>query len=183
MNIIEEAREFASKAHAIHRRKYTQLPYFVHLDEVAQLLIKRDCFADEVIAAAYLHDVIEDNYITGVDYKQVVKVFGEVVANIVLEVTDATSWAPDLKGRALRKRIDRQYLAGASPAAQSIKLADLISNTKDIVANDLNFAKIYIPEKAALLQVLWRGDHVLRHDARNCVQYAKMKIQEAASAA
>ena len=63
--------------------------------------------------------------------------------------------------RAARAKIDRDKLAKASPAAMTIKLADLIDNTKSIREYDPAFAKVYIAEKRALLGVLKAGDPTL----------------------
>jgi hypothetical protein len=49
----------------------------------------------------------------------------------------------------------------SSSRAQTIKLADLIDNTKTIVARDPKFAKVYLREKIALLHVLTKGDPTL----------------------
>jgi hypothetical protein len=56
--------------------------------------------------------------------------------------------------RALRKAIDRQFLAGASWRGQFIKCADMLSNTSDIIANGGGFARVYVPEKKLLIDVL-----------------------------
>ena len=53
-----------------------------------------------------------------------------------------------------RKVIDRQYLAGPSWQGQMIKCADMLSNTKNIVADDLRFARVYVPEKKLLIDEL-----------------------------
>jgi hypothetical protein len=49
-------------------------------------------------------------------------------------------------------------MANASPSAKTIKIADLIDNTLSIVIYDPEFAKVYLPEKMDLLQVLKEGD-------------------------
>lgn len=61
----------------------------------------------------------------------------------------------------LRKAIDREHTAKASPAAKTIKLADLIDNTRSIVKYDPSFAEVYLREKAELLKVLTDGDQTL----------------------
>lgn len=58
---------------------------------------------------------------------------------------------PELN-RATRKGLERDRLAKASLQAQLIKVADLISNTRSIVAEDPKFAVTYLQEKAALLR-------------------------------
>lgn len=63
--------------------------------------------------------------------------------------------------RAERKALDRAHLAGAPDEAQTIKCADLIDNTSSIVAHDPAFARVYLEEKRALLEVLTRADPTL----------------------
>lgn len=59
---------------------------------------------------------------------------------------------------------------------KTIKLADLISNTKSIVEHDKNFARIYIKEKELLLEVLADGDENLYKFAKELVENAKKEL-------
>jgi (p)ppGpp synthase/HD superfamily hydrolase len=85
--------------------------------------------------------------------------FGGEVANLVEMLTDVSK--PSDGNRKIRKAIDCEHTAKASPQAKTIKLADLIDNTKTIVAFDPEFAKIYLAEKRLLLDVLVDGDKTL----------------------
>jgi hypothetical protein len=157
---IESGSEFARKAHADHKRKFTGEPYWNHLHEVAMTL-KAHGATPDVIVAGYLHDTIED---TAVTYFDLVEAFDENVANLVMQVTDVsranTGNTPEGKGnRALRKAVDRQYRAGATWQGQMISCSDCLSNTKDILANGGGFARIYVPEKKLLLGVLDKVRH------------------------
>jgi hypothetical protein len=58
------------------------------------------------------------------------------------------------------KAVDRQFLAGASWQGQMIKCADMLSNTKDIVAHDLGFARAYVPEKQLRIDELTKARKV-----------------------
>jgi (p)ppGpp synthase/HD superfamily hydrolase len=154
---IMTASNYAKIAHADHKRKFTGEPYWNHLHEVAMTLQKYGATPD-VIVAGYLHDTLEDTTVT---YHDLVEHFDIHVAGLVLEVTDVSrpdsGNTPDGKGnRPLRKAIDRQYLAGASWQGQMIKCADMLSNTRDILAHGKGFARIYVPEKKALIDVLDR---------------------------
>jgi len=112
--------------------------------------------SDAMIAAAYLHDTLED---TDTSYDRLAAMFGVEVADLVLAVTDVSK--PADGNRATRKALDCTHLATGSADAQTIKLADLIDNTSSIVEHDPDFAKIYLVEKAALLEVLTKGDRRL----------------------
>lgn len=156
---------FATAAHAAVKqvRKYTGEPYIVHPIDVANTLVfsSKDVVKTEVIQAAFLHDVVED---TGITNETIRSLFGDQVADLVAEVTDVSK--PEDGNRKTRKELDRQHLAKASRDGQNIKLADLISNTKSIAKYDPHFAKVYLKEKEALLEVLTKGDSYLYSLAR-----------------
>jgi (p)ppGpp synthase/HD superfamily hydrolase len=154
MNIVGRAAKFAKQAHRDQRRKYTGEPYFVHLHEVAQICARHGC-SKRAIAAAYLHDVVEDQ---PVEHEDIVAEFGPQVANIVRDLTDLPTTAG---ARKERKVIDLARLAAAGAEAQTIKCADLISNTSSIVRHDPEFARVYLSEKRAVLDVLIRSDVTL----------------------
>jgi (p)ppGpp synthase/HD superfamily hydrolase len=154
VELIGRARQFAVWAHGNQKRKYTFEPYWHHLQEVATILQRHDAPAI-VIAAGWLHDTFED---TEVQPEQMIEHFGETLSDLVLQVTDVSR--KEHGNRAFRKRLDRQYLAGASWHGQMIKCADMLSNTRDIMEHDRKFAKVYIPEKRELVDVL---DRAQRH--------------------
>jgi len=160
-NVVAKALDFATKAHGDQVRKYTGEPYTNHLVEVMNIVrtVKSD---DSMLAAALLHDTIEDTSVTEADVK---KEFGDRIAQLVVELTDISK--PEDGNRATRKAMDRDKLAKVSDDAQTIKLADLISNGKDIAVNDPNFAKVFLNEKRQLLEVLDRGDPALMKQAKN----------------
>lgn len=165
---VQRAQAFSVAAHCAvgQKRKYTGIDYYHHPFEVAQLI--RDhalVFNMDMIVAALLHDVVEDTQVTG---GQVREVFGPVVAKLVAEVTDVST--PADGSRESRKSLDRLHLAKASAEGQTIKLADLICNCRDIVQHDSKFASIYMREKRLLLGVLNRGDARLYEMAFGLVQ-------------
>ncbi|WP_295393691.1 HD domain-containing protein [uncultured Thiodictyon sp.] len=163
--LVARAREFATEAHVRidQRRKYTQQPYQEHLKAVAQLVME---VSDdpETIAAAWLHDTVEDTTATFGDLEQA---FGPAVAQLVAELTDASK--PSDGNRATRKAIDLRHSAAASARAQTVKLADLTDNCRDICRHDPTFGRVYLAEAAALLGVLTAGDQVLYRRAQKTV--------------
>ena len=159
LTIVQRAEQFAQQAHKDHKRKYTGEPYYVHLDEVRRI-VKGAGGSEDMQAAALLHDTVEDTSVTSQD---IMKEFGAKITKLVAELTDISK--PEDGNRATRKAMDRDKLASASPAAQTIKYADLISNGKDIMQNDPKFAKVYMKEKAELLRVMTKGDSRLRDAA------------------
>lgn len=149
MTLAYEAMVFARYVHADQRRKYTNNPYADHLAEVAGIVATVD--ADPVtIATAWLHDCVEDQNVT---HSRLHHLFGGEIANGVILLSDL-----ETGNRAERKTQGRIRLANAPGWIQTIKVADLISNTSSIVEHDPKFAKVYLEEKRLLLDVLTDAD-------------------------
>lgn len=157
MNLVQQARVFAIAAHSAvgQVRKYTGEPYHVHPAEVAWIVAQARG-SDAQIAAAWLHDVVEDTHVT---IQTIEQMFGTEIAQLVGWLTDVST--PQHGNRAERKAIDRAHTADAPTEAMLIKLADLISNTKSIVEHDPKFAKVYLAEKQLLLEVMTDADPML----------------------
>ncbi|GAB7217142.1 HD domain-containing protein [Dickeya oryzae] len=155
MTLIERAREFATEAHAAceQKRKYTGEPYIVHPAAVVTLLMQIEP-SQEMIAAAWLHDTVED---TPVTLEQVTRLFGSQVARYVEMLTDVHT-RQDGGERIHRKNANLLHSAAACPQAQSIKLCDLIDNSRNVLEQDPVFARPYMVEMRRLLAVLTQGD-------------------------
>lgn len=155
--LILQASAFAAAAHSYidQRRKYTNEPYIVHPAAVARLVAE---VTDDqaMIAAAWLHDVVED---TPVTIEEIVSVFGDDIASLVSDLTGVAK--PEDGARHVRKAIDLEHTAQASPRAKTIKLADLLHNLGSIAEHDPSFALTYMQEKRRLLNVLKEGDSAL----------------------
>ncbi|NQZ53242.1 MAG: HD domain-containing protein [Piscirickettsiaceae bacterium] len=154
MSLIRRAKRFAEERHGeINQiRKYTGEPYITHPAAVAKIVASVK-HTDEMIAASWLHDTVEDTRATTED---IYDLFGSEVGYLVQCVTDVSKLSDG--NRAVRKALDRNHIAQASAGAQTIKLADLIHNTLSIVEHGGDFAKIYLAEKRLLLDVLRDGD-------------------------
>ncbi|MDQ1090680.1 (p)ppGpp synthase/HD superfamily hydrolase [Xanthomonas sacchari] len=155
---------FAKHAHAGQKRRYTGEDYIVHPIAVAGL-VNRVRHSSEMLAAALLHDTVEDTPVTAAAIRSE---FGAEVAELVGWVTDVSTLADG--DRAERKRLDREHVARAPASAKTIKLADLIDNSSTIVAQDPMYARMYLAEKALLLDVLREGDAVLWAQAHQLLQ-------------
>ncbi len=165
MDVVERARIFATAAHAAvaQLRKYTNEPYIVHPKQVAAF-VETAGGTPEMIAAAWMHDVLEDTSVT----PEVMRAeFGDEVTDLVLWVTDVSK--KEDGNRATRKAIDRQHISSAPAEAQTIKLADLISNSRSIMQHDPEFARVYLEEKRLLLEVMTKGDPTLMAEARKYI--------------
>lgn len=162
-NIIRAARMFAENAHNGQIRKYTGEPYINHPVNVAILVnsVKHD---NNMIAAALLHDVVEDTHYT---IRDIFEEFGYDVADMVENLADIS--VPLDGNRKIRKEIDRMHTSLSSNRAKTIKIADLIDNSKSILEHDPKFAVVYMAEKKALLNVLIGGDSSLLKIANSIV--------------
>ena len=162
MNIMTDiaysAMLFARAVHATQVRKYTANPYVDHLAEVAGIVATVDS-SPESIAVAWLHDSREDQGISG----------DEIEARFGMRVAVGVALLSDLEtgNRATRKAASRARLADAPGWVQTIKCADLISNTSSIVKHDPKFAVVYLEEKRLLLDVLTKADPRLLEIARS----------------
>ena len=114
-------------------------------------IVARHNGSKEMIAAALLHDVVED---TDVTIDEIRNEFGNAVALLVDDLTDVSK--KEDGNREVRKAMDREHTAKASAAAMVVKAADMISNGKDIKINDPAFAKVYLKEMKALLDVMFK---------------------------
>jgi len=172
MNLVEKAKIFAFKAHGEQKRKYSDEPYTNHLLEVVGLLTLLTETTETMFAAAWLHDTVED---CNISLAEIILNFGTEVAALVGSLTDVSTLEDG--DRKTRKELDRQHSALGSPNAKTIKLADLISNSYNIINSKhpdaIAFAKIYITEKKALLEVLQEGNQYLYNLAKVIVESYK----------
>ena len=123
---IRRATGFAAWKHTGQCRKGEgEIPYIYHPVEVAAILSEAGAVEDsDLLQAALLHDTIED---TDTDREELESHFGSRVCSIVLEVTDDKS----LQKQA-RKAAQIAHAPHISKEAQSLKLADKISNVFDV---------------------------------------------------
>lgn len=129
LNKLLQAASFAAKKHSSQKRKGADAePYINHPLEVVNLLANVGKIADyDILIAAFLHDTIEDTKTTK---EEVTELFGEKVCGFVLEVTDDKSLP-----KAIRKQKQVEHAPHLSDGAKQIKLADKISNIRDITDN------------------------------------------------
>lgn len=145
-NKIDLAIYYAKLAHAKQKRKYTDEPYFVHCQQVAEL-VKNKGGTESMIVAAYLHDIVEDTDFT---HNSIRHWFGDEVSNLVYWLTDISR--PEDGNRKTRKEIDLNHIIKAPTEAKIIKCADLISNAHSIVQHDPDFAKVFLAEMRKILE-------------------------------
>ena len=150
-----KAMMFAHRAHRNQRRKYTNAPYTDHLAEVAGIVatVAPHDVIDVMVSVAWLHDCVEDQ---GVEVRALRLDFGEMVAEGVSELSDL-----ETGNRAERKRLSRLRLLASPGWVQTIKCADIISNTSSITQHDPKFAELYIEECRLTLTCMTKADPLL----------------------
>ena len=121
-SIIQKAKDFATKAHQTQTEKdLYKTPYIFHLQRVARL-VQLSGGSEEEIAAAWLHDTVEDTNITIEDIKNE---FGDQIAEIVNGLTDLPEWSK--LSYMDRKRAQATRVSKESESVRRVKLADQIS--------------------------------------------------------
>ena len=127
LELLIAALHFAADAHRDQRRKgETASPYINHPIEVAHILVSAGGVEDpEILAAAALHDTLEDTEATG---EELEKRFGSRVRALVEEVSDD----PELDWKA-RKAEQVERAGRLSEGGALIRLADKIANVYDVL--------------------------------------------------
>lgn len=159
MNLILKAASFAEEAHRGQMRKYGNIPYIYHPMRVAGRASFLAGTTEEMVAAAWLHDVLEDTKAKPVDLEIE---FGPKVLKMVIELTNVS------KGlslpRAERKRLDREHIAKVSVEAKRIKMLDRIDNLSDMVGYEKDFVMLYTGESKLLADTIGDADRDLKRE-------------------
>ena len=177
--------DFATKKHQGQFRADNVTPYIEHPKKVAELvqIFKSSKQMDVLVAAALLHDTIEDTYTS---YKELEDNFGEAVASLVLELTTA-SYFCRMMGKA--KYLERK-MANMSSYALVVKLADRLANVMDGVNLTLEKQKeLYSQTKQIIRYLKFHRKLTASHKRlikaikkELCVLHSKIKMLENATA-
>ena len=128
----EAALTLAAQAHRHQDRKAGDVPYIVHPVHVSTILLRHG-FAEEVVVAGLLHDVVEDQDIS---LARIEAVFGPSVAELVAAVTERKLEAGVERPWEDRKREVLAQVRAASPDAVAVKAADALHSARSL-ARDL----------------------------------------------
>jgi len=129
LKLLLKALEFSAIKHRNQRRKDIDTsPYINHPISLANILCNEAHVTDvQVICGALLHDTVED---TETEPEELESEFGVEIKNIVMEVTDDQALA-----KHERKQAQIDHAAEISEQAKLVKLADKISNLRDVSSN------------------------------------------------
>jgi guanosine-3',5'-bis(diphosphate) 3'-pyrophosphohydrolase len=173
--VLSQVRDFADKAHGTQMRKYSPDRYIVHPVRVMEICRKYTnsiC----VLCAALLHDVLED---TPVREDQIRDFLHKLLkphevdrtVKMVVELTDVyiKSEFPHLNRKA-RKQRELDRMTRISAEAQTIKYADILDNSQEIVPHDPQFAVVFLKECRETLRKLDKGNKELYQLALSAVE-------------
>ena len=183
IEILQSVATFADLAHGDQQRKYADERYIEH-----PLRVMETCrhygYSLPVLAAAILHDVLEDTDTTPGQLKEfLLTVMNESDTThtllLVTELTDIyTKHHYPRMNRRKRKTKEATRIEGISAEAQTIKYADIIDNAKGMAGQDADFAPVFLNECDALLEKMKKGNKELRKEAIDTVikEMDKLKI-------
>jgi guanosine-3',5'-bis(diphosphate) 3'-pyrophosphohydrolase len=179
MNTIKKllhAASFAAQKHKEQTRKGSDAqPYINHPLEVANILADVGDVDDvDILTAAILHDTVED---TETNAEELTRLFGERVCGFVLEVTDDKRLPKEV-----RKQKQIEHAPQLTHEAKQIKLADKISNIRDVTNNppdgwDLNRRREYIEWGVAVVNGLRGANAELERQFDELVDHARSTIK------
>ena len=150
MNKTKRAFELANMRHEGQVRKDNS-PYFQHpLRVMANIMqYKQSSHLDELLAAALLHDSLEDTYTS---YKELEEMFGPMVAGIVMECTTNDSVCKRMgKEDYLKEKMNAMSRYGLT-----VKLADRLDNVQDLGKFDFEKAKSKVKETEGIMNHLMK---------------------------
>lgn len=185
---LGKIKAFADRSHGEQMRRYTGERYIRHPERVMKICRE---YTDllPVLAAALLHDVLEDTMVNEDDLLQYLQ---EVMKQedaretlaIVVELTDVFTKKnyPRLNRRKRRAR-EAERLSAVSFEAQTVKYADTLDNAIDIAEHDpLDFAPVFLRECQGLLKKMHKGNPELYartvKTVNECVETVKKKNKE-----
>jgi guanosine-3',5'-bis(diphosphate) 3'-pyrophosphohydrolase len=127
IELLLKALSFAAFKHRRQSRKGSEpFPYINHPIALADLLVRTGGVGDlETVAAALLHDTVED---TDTTLAEIEVEFGATISGLVAEVSDDKTLP-----KAERKLLEVRHASSLSPRARLIKLADKTCNLRDVI--------------------------------------------------
>lgn len=153
--LIAKARAMATAAHEGQVRDWGGGPYIQHPARVAAMVAELPGATEAMVAAAWLHDVVED---TDVRLEQIDRDFGDAVANLVMWMTNPEKLRTE--NRLTYKLRTFARLAQAPIQARQIKICDRIDNVRDTPpepAAARSFGRTYARESRMLFESICFG--------------------------
>lgn len=143
---VEMARMFAHQKHGAQRRNLDGAQTISHLENVVAILIDFGHSDSDLLAAAYLHDCLEE---TDTTLQHLVVRFGDHIAELVFWLTESFDGNRMTKGLRSAWRLSR-----APWEAKLIELADIIENCGRLRSLNGTSAQTYLDEKRQILRLM-----------------------------
>lgn len=151
--LVEKAMRIAAKAHRHHHRKGSDLPYITHPAQAAMILLRAGIDDDEILAAALLHDVVEDTEHT---LEMLADDFPPKVVQLVAAMTERKH-DHDGRKRSWQERKDEhlQHIASEPWEARAIVLADKLHNLGSMIVDLESGHDLWCRFSAPRERILW----------------------------
>lgn len=151
--LVERAMRIAAQAHRHHHRKGCDLPYITHPAHAAMILLRAGIDDDEILAAALLHDVVED---TEHSLEMLAADFPSKVVQLVAAMTERKH---DHDGRKRswqeRKEEHLRHIAAEPWEARAIVLADKLHNLGSMLEDLEHGVDLWSRFNAPPERILW----------------------------
>lgn len=174
-DVVRDAYELLVSKHAGQQQKVNGHPYVEHPISVASD-VSRAGFDSEMIAAALLHDIVEDSDVT---VEEVRERFGHRVADLVDAMTDSGEVSPYER----RKALHRERVVEAGPEAAAIFAADKLNNIRALrssyASEGEEVARRFVQPLDIKLRV-WVADAEMVSGYASAVPYAEVLEDEVA---
>jgi len=162
-NLVSQAFDFAYKAHGQTSRKVSKIPYITHPLNVMIILLKNNA-SEELLAAALLHDVVEDE---GVTYQELTENFGKEVCYLVEQVSEPLSLIQKGSDRRNSWKARKEHtLTSLQTATYDVKMlscADKLANISDLVNDYTNDGEaLWLRFNAPQLSQQWYYDSLVK---------------------
>jgi (p)ppGpp synthase/HD superfamily hydrolase len=163
--LLERALRFAADAHRDQTRKGSDVPYITHPVQVAWILSRTGWNDECLLAAALLHDVLED---CGVEVRELRELFPDSVVETVVAVSERKF---DQQGRKRswedRKRDHLDEMGGASLNARALTLADKLHNLETIAIDLATGVDVWTRFNAPRERLVWYYSEIIARAAGN----------------
>jgi (p)ppGpp synthase/HD superfamily hydrolase len=176
MNIVENAEKIARKAHEGQLRKWSaNVPYIVHPIGVAEKVKSLSNVDDIDIAAALLHDVLED---CGEHWASVIEEeTGREVLDLVRELTfetEGVEWVN--RSRADKNVVRFRHMERMSARAKKIKMVDRWYNLNDMKNAPYKLIKKTVDESWKLLEICGDADKEMAKDLEDAIKSMERRL-------
>lgn len=162
---IAQVARFAIQVHDGQLRKYTNMAYAHHLARVSAMTAVATNGDPVSMAAAWLHDSVEDHP-DRCSLQTIQALFGGEVQATVAGLTNKSKQIGSTAPRATRKEIDRMYLLHQPYRVKLIKLIDRLDNLQEMAPEeDPEFAILYSDESVLLVEKALHGTNAYLEEA------------------